>query len=384
MNLNKLLVVAGIAILGIIACSKKDASVNDSNTNTTMSLKIFTSNTRAVANANTNADESKIYKLDVFVFNGDVVDGYKQATSTDGNLNEVKGINVTAGNRTLVVIANSRKELKAITSKNALEAYTADDVTQELLTANNGLMMTSAMTDITIKAGKNVYGYDTGSETGTNYISEGTPLSLSRLAAKISLKSVEVNLSSPWEGYTVTPVQVFAYNVRGKSKFFGPSLVASDAAYFSGIDLTGFSGITPPVSVVKESLKDELTNFGSLTATPIYYYAFENDETHPTTLTVKAKILKDGTPLTNAEFPDAINADGFTYYTVVLNANEKGYEYTGTSVDHNSRLTRNTKYELSLVITKIGDNEPDPLKPSTLDVKIQVTDWVVVSQKVTY
>lgn len=115
MKLEKLFLLGAIAF-GLAACSNEDTPVVQQAKNATMSLKIVQGGTRAIGIPDDiTAGESKIKRLDVFVFNGDDVDGHKQATGED--VTEVKDIAVTIGSRTMLVVANATADMEPLPRK---------------------------------------------------------------------------------------------------------------------------------------------------------------------------------------------------------------------------------------------------------------------------
>lgn len=378
----------GAMALGMMACSNNDELSEVQKGSGTMSLKISLAGpTRAIGNSTLSADESKVKKLDIFVFKGDDVDGYKHADGED--LKEVKDIIVTTGERTLIVVANSPNDLKGITTKNALKAQIASDLEKQKVA--EGLLMTCEETaPFTIKPGKNFYGYPNGA-SGT-YHSQGKPLSLVRVVARVALVGANVNFQAPHANWSFESEEVFLFNAKKQSKFFGASLVEG-AELLSGINLDGFTGELKPNTWdngwVASYLKDTTKDLAAIKPTaPVYYYTFENNaEVQKTVLTVKGKLKDaDGQPVTKENYPRYVDENGFTYYSVVVNAARGGYTYSGENVEHNGKIIRNTQYNITLNIKRPGTNDPTilPDEAATLDVKVEVAPWIVVNQTVDY
>lgn len=393
MKISKLFLMGAIA-LGMVACNNDDAPQVQVK-NATVSLKITQAGTRAIGTSTLATEESNIKTLDVFVFNGDAVDGHKQATSTS-TVTEVKDIAVTTGARTLVVVANATADMGTITSKAALLDKLATDLSDQTLT--NGLLMTSEETgSFTIAAGKNYYGYPTGTAgTGETEHSVGAPVRLTRVAARVALVKADVAFEGSYAGFKFEPEQVFLYNAKKQSKYFGANLVEG-AELLSGVDLTDFNGVLKPATWDANAsawtvpyLQDAVTDLGTIAAaTPVYYYTFENDASiQPTVISIKGKIKKaNGDYATATEFPGAIadNA-GTTYYSIVVNGNRGGYTYDASYTDNDNKIRRNTQYNISVTIKHLGKDDPTdpPTEAAALDVNVQVVDWVVVGQSVVY
>lgn len=387
----------GAMALGMMACSNNDELSEVQKGSGTMSLKIdLAGPTRAVGTSTLTADESKIKTLDVFVFKGEDVDGYKHATASDGaSLTEVKGITVTTGNRTLVVVANSTNDLKGVTTKTALMAHIANDL--ETQKTANGLLMTSKETDeFPIKPGKNFYGYKDGiNGSDATYHSKDKPVSLVRVPARVALIGASVNFQDPHSGWKFMPEEVFLFNAKKQSKFFGASLVYGEEL-LSGLNFTdfpNFQGELKPnpweTGWAVNYLKDTAKDLSKITAnTPVYYYTFENDATkQKTVICVKGKLQDaEGNEVTKDKYPSYVDDNGFTYYSVVVNLARGGYQYGGTSVPHDGTIKRNTKYDITLNIKRPGTNDPTvlPDESATLDVLVTVAPWEVVTQEVDY
>ncbi len=401
MKLEKLFLLGAIA-LGLAACSNEDTPVVQQAKNATMSLRIVQGGTRAIGDSELTTKESKIKRLDVFVFNGDARDGYERAENEDG-VTEVKDIKVTTGSRTMMVVANAtftKEEMKAITSKADLLTKVATDLATQTL--ENGLLMTGEVTEaFTIAPGKNYYGYpDQPGVDAENQHSKNEPVKLIRVPARVSLISAVTAFEGSYAGFTFELEEVFLFNAKKQSKYFGdPGALVAGTELLSGVDLSSFGGPLKPGTWVPEwtapYLLDVKASFpaglGSITeATPVYYYVFENDASvQPTVLSIKGKIKKaDNTYATNGEFPDAIDAQGFTYYSILVNATRDGYTYPGenTGITGDKIIRRNTHYKISVTIKRIGKKDPTdpPIEPATLDVKVEVVDWKIVNQEVVY
>ena len=391
MKLEKLFLLGAIAF-GLAACSNEDTPVVQQAKNATMSLKIVQGGTRAIGIPDDiTAGESKIKRLDVFVFNGDAVDGHKQATGED--VTEVKDIAVTTGSRTMVVVANATADMGTITSKAALLGKVASDLAAQTL--ENGLLMTSEVTEeFTIQAGKNYYGYAAGQTPAGNEISVGVPVKLTRVPARVALVNAVTQFTGSYAEFTFEPEEIFLFNAKKQSKYFGnPGALVKGPELLSGVDLTDFDGTLKPDTWVPawkaDYLKDAFTSLDILSEKQVYYYVFENDASvQPTVLSIKGKIKKssaDDDYATATEFPGAIDSQGYTYYSIVVNANKEGYTYEGDT-PKDSKILRNTKYNISVTIKHLGKDDPTdpPTEAATLDVKVEVAEWEVVGQNVVY
>ncbi|MBR8719459.1 Major fimbrium subunit FimA type-1 [Bacteroides pyogenes] len=388
MKLEKLFLLGAIAF-GLAACSNEDTPVVQQAKNATMSLKIVQGGTRAIGIPDDiTAGESKIKRLDVFVFNGDAVDGHKQATGED--VTEVKDIAVTTGSRTMVVVANATADMGTITSKAALLGKVASDLAAQTL--ENGLLMTSEVTEeFTIQAGKNYYGYAAGQTPAGNEISVGVPVKLTRVPARVALVNAVTQFTGSYAEFTFEPEEIFLFNAKKQSKYFGnPGALVAGTELLSGVDLSSFGGpLKPAAWETADYLKDPFESLDILSEQRVYYYVFENDASvQPTVLSIKGKIKKssaDDDYATATEFPGAIDSQGYTYYSIVVNANKEGYTYEGDT-PKDSKILRNTQYNISVTIKHLGKDDPTdpPTEAATLDVKVEVPEWEVVGQNVVY
>lgn len=399
MKLSNLLLIGAIAF-GLAACNNENVPEVQTK-DATMSLRIMqtgiSSPIKAVGVAkDLVVSESAIDSLDVFVFNGDVRDGYKREVATKGTiLNKVEDISVTAGSRSIIVVANSPLDLSKTTSKKALLDFVHPNLLVQASTSI--LLMTSEETaPIEILPGVNYYGYPDSQADAAAEFSIGSPLQLTRVAARVALMGVTVNFEAPYENWTYKNESVFLFNAKMQSKFFGPSLVLGEEL-LSGLNLTNFGGPLKPykwdAAWTVDYLKDAVTDLTKITRdAPVYYYTFENDSVKvPTCISLQGKLLDANgdqvTRTTHSQFPninDIVDADGYTYYTVVVNAEKINYTYTaGYTPD--GTIKRNTQYNITLAITRPGVDDPtDPVEYAILNVEVEVTPWVIVEQGVTW
>lgn len=385
---------AAAVALGFASC-QKNSEVNSTSEGkqATVSVNVTQGSLRAIGNSDAStltAEESKVKKLEVFVFNGDARDGYKKETGAD--VKKVKDIAVTTGSRTIIVVANAFEDLSNITSKAALKATVSADLANQTLA--NGLLMTCEETDVfDVKPGKNQYGFKTGDtdlDATANQIKAETPIALTRVAARVALVKAETAFEGAYAGFKFEPTEVYVYNAKKQSKYFGTDL-NHGSDLLSGTDLTPYSGEYKPgtLPTTVAYLKDNVTDLSTITTDkPVYYYVFENDATiKPTIFTIKGKIKKaDNSYATKDDFPGAIDNDGFTYYSIVVNGNKGGYTYTGDATAKDSKIKRNTKYNLSVKIKHLGKDDPTvpPTESATLDVMIEVAPWLSVDQAIEY
>ncbi len=378
----KSILLAAIIALGFAACNNEDVPQVEQK-NATMSVKITqaTSGTRAVGADNAGiAGESEIKKLEVFVFNGDVLDGYDKAEGT--HVTEVTDIAVTTGARTIIVVANA-PELLGGNNKSTLLAEVAK--LKDYQTATSGLLMTAEETEsFTIVTGDNYYGYD-GTAEGTHH-EEDEPIELTRVLSRVALVGAEFtpDTDGPFKDWHFEPTEVYLFNVNETSNYF-ENLDASD--FVSGVELT--NGELAAQAYVAADVRGWLQDGYTYLSDEVYYYTFENQSATPTVLTIKGKLKKDATNYaTDEDLPGSIDEDGYTYYSILVNGD--GYDYSGSEVEKgeigNGKIYRNTQYNISVKITKPGTPDPTdpPVEDATLNVKVKVVEWEKVNQKVEY
>lgn len=226
----------GLAALAMTACNKDNEAEPVTEGNATISVVLKTSN----PNRAFGEDESKVAKLTVMVYNGEQQEAIKSAE----NATKVEDIKCSAGQRTLVVMANTG-EMK-LAGKTLAEVKA---LTTELTEGNQeaaGLIMTAEPVEVTLVAGNNYYGYD-GSQGG-NQISQDTPLEIKRVHARMAFTEIKVQMSPSYVNkYNFAPENIYALVAKKESNLFGASLANSDDAYLTG-SLTNFNGAYSPAN----------------------------------------------------------------------------------------------------------------------------------------
>lgn len=378
----------GLAALSLAACNK-DNGVNPVNEgDATVSVVLKTSN----ADRAFGQDEAKVAKLTVMVYDGERQEAIKSAE----NATEVRDIKCGAGARTLVVVANTSMDLvgKSLTQVKTL--------TTELTSANqeaNDLIMTAEPVEVTLKSGKNYYGY-TGVTEG-NQISQNAPLVIKRVHARIAFTNIKVELSDDYANvYKFVPEKIHALIAKKQSNLFGSTtLVNTDANYLTG-SLTTFNGeYTPTPSNYTQVSWLSRSYTEPTDAAPQGFYVLESDykvggKLHPTILCVEGKLQKKNASsgafvdLSEQDLADAVAAGWVnsetkkTYYPVLVNFISNNYTYNEGHTASN-KIVRNNKYDIKLKITGPGTNNPEnPITESAnLYVNCTVADWVVVNQE---
>lgn len=373
----------GLAALAMTACNKDNEAEPVTEGNATISVVLKTNN----PNRAFGEDESKVAKLTVMVYNGEQQEAIKSAE----NATKVEDIKCSAGQRTLVVMANTGAMELVGKTLAEVKALTTE------LTAENqeaaGLIMTAEPKTIVLKAGKNYIGYS-GSGEG-NHI-ENDPLKIKRVHARMAFTEIKVQMSAAYDNiYTFVPEKIYGLIAKKQSNLFGAALANADANYLTG-SLTTFNGAyTPPTNYANVPWLSR--DYVAPTAdAPQGFYVLENDYSanggtiHPTILCVYGKLQKNGADLAGADLAAAqaanwVDAEGKTYYPVLVNFNSNNYTYDNGYTPKN-KIERNHKYDIKLTITGPGTNNPEnPITESAhLNVKCTVAEWVLVGQNATW
>lgn len=375
----------GLAALAMTACNKDNEAEPVTEGNATISVVLKTSN----PNRAFGEDESKVAKLTVMVYNGE----QQEAIESVENATMVENIKCSAGQRTLVVMANTGEMKLAGKTLAEVKALTTE------LTAENqgaaGLIMTAEPVVVTLVAGNNYYGYD-GTQGG-NQISQNTPLEIKRVHARMAFTEIKVQMSPSYVNkYNFAPENIYALVAKKESNLFGASLANSNDAYLTG-SLTDFNGTYSPANYTHVDWLGRDYTEPSNNA-PQGFYVLEstyaqNAGLRPTILCVKGKLTKhDGTALSSEEMTAAFNAGWIvaddnptTYYPVLVNFNSNNYTYDNGYTPKN-KIERNHKYDIKLTITGPGTNNPEnPITESAhLNVQCTVAAWVLVGQNATW
>jgi len=389
MKIFKILLVTAIAF-GMMACNNEQdvPQVIDGPEATVSVMVVPTSNGPSVRLAGDLSAtgtaiataESAIKTLEVFIFSGGLPDGYGVATSTT-TVTQVLKIATHAGPKTFYVVANAT--IGAVANEAALLAETKNlpvDIA-------NGIPMTSEGKSVTLVAGENQYGFSAGTanyKSTAEQFSADNPVSLVRVNARVAIVAATLSANLPTDQVAIfdalTDIEVAMFNVPKASNLFGDSL-AMNADYFYGEAWPTTAG-----SYTTGNANDAFKQASELpivnTDAP-YFYVTENtatDAKEQMLIVLRGKPTK-GNPAV-AVVAEGLYTDstGYTYYPVWVNA--PGHTYSdGHTPD--SKILRNTQYNISLTINGIGNPTIDPVEEAFLDVNVSVEDWTVVNQNVT-
>ena len=388
MKIFKILLVVAIAF-GMMACNNEDVPQVIDGPEATVSVRVVpTSNGPSVRSAGDlsatgtaiETAESAIKTLEVFIFSGGLPDGYGIATGA--NVMQVLNIATHAGPKTFYVVANAN------IGDDVADEATLIAMTKEIpVVIANGLPMTSEGKAVTLKSGKNQYGFADGID---NYVStanqlSATALPLVRVNARVAIVSATLSNNLPDDQEAIfdalTDIQVAMFNVPNASNLFGASLALNDDYLLGEAWPTTAGSYTTGTANVAFKQASELPIVN--TDAP-YFYVTENTAEAPKEqmlIVLRGKPTK-GNPAV-AVVAEGLYTDstGYTYYPVWVNA--PGHTYSdGHTPD--SKILRNTQYNISLTINGIGNPTIDPVEEAFLDVNVSVEDWTVVNQNVAW
>ena len=337
--------------------------------------------------------EKHIEKLTAIVYKGEVQEAFKEG---EPGVAEVKNIECTAGNRTLVVLANVPASMDLVgKTKTELKQMTYDLAEDDK--THGKLLMTSEFKDITLKAGNNYYGYDNSVGTPEEQIAVDAPLQIKRVHAAIAFEGVKVQFKPEYKDFSVKfdDGMVLALIAKKNSMIFGSSLYnAANQDYLYGAAVP--HGTLTPANYTEAAWLKTAINQVDIKDSGMKkgFYVLENASTaHPTILCLKGTLVqKDGSDLTPEQMAKAFAAgwivaadDATTYYPVIINATSNHYNYNGGD-GQRDKIVRNTKYNVVLTITGPGTNKPEDKtdEKANLDVLCKIVDWVIITQNATW
>lgn len=217
--------------------------------------------TKATGTVNTDATgnlataEGNVKNVQVFVFNGDLLDGYA-SRSVSGSATTLTGateVNCTPGTRDIYCIVNA-PSLSSIKSKTALLAETS------LLSRNsnaNGFVMVGSKAGVTVAAG--------------NSNAQTVPVKI--IAAKIVLKQIENALKV---GGAITVKRVYITNVAGQINYGLTAYPNASGVWFNKGGYRSASGQNNGTFSQDLNLSANV-NPNSYYTTQHYFYAYPNN-----------------------------------------------------------------------------------------------------------
>lgn len=376
MKLSKLFLMGAIALgIGLTACNKEEVGIDPNAPEATVSVKIMRDanpGTKVIGdltdpgvNPDGVAAESAIKKVQVWVFAGNALNGYKESTTA-----EVKDIATSVGSRDIYVVVNG-KGLGSGISKANLEAAT-ENVPVDI---EDGLTMTAEKFTVSIKEGKNTIGYGEVAEAN-NLGSE--PVKVTRINARVAIATAALEVEDDALLDELKDVQVAMFNVQKTAKIFAPSETSGDWLYgaeWPSPETSYHAGVVTP-----SFLEGEVEFPIKITDAP-YFYVNPMATAGEMFIVLRGKPFKGGVAVEGEGL--YVDEDGYTYYPVWINQDGE-ISTENEAVIEDGKVYRNTQYNIYLTIKKIGNPTIDKPQEGTLDVKVVVEPWKVVTQNVVW
>ncbi len=189
------LAVLGMAVLGLSSCNKEAAGVADnSGTPIRIVVDVNSPATKAVgvtpvSGQAQSADEAKVNTLQIFVFNGEALDGYGSSVNS-----LAATVSCTAGSREIYAIANA-PSLASVTSKSALLSSVSSLANEP---ANFQMI---------------------GSKTETLRYDGTVSVDVRRLASRVVIRGIKNALANAAQAADFQLVSVYLTNVAGDVNF---------------------------------------------------------------------------------------------------------------------------------------------------------------------
>lgn len=368
------IIAVGLSLFALASCSKDNQPVNVNDLkDATLDIKVKASapgsSLKADGDENALEGEMNINSIAVLSFTADgsqlLVDPYwTNGMSVSGGEATVLNVPTKATIAMIAILANVPADaFKGVASYGDFQTRLAQlsDQSQSSL-AMSAQVITS---DDRLEEGDNYIGYST--QTNINNLS--SPLELTRLAARIELKSASTNFETndKLKGRTVRINSIYFANRKTASRY-------ASTAYWSAVMADGNLDNSPAVTLGQNL---------PLSGTPFRQYVMENtDSENPTAIVINATILANA----------AYQAETKNFSAVV---NENGVVLKG---DPHKYVKRNYIYRLNI---SFGPNSfegididdpipPDPPTPPTppapstgdLSVSVEVVGWGPVNQEV--
>ena len=340
--MKKIFLFAAIAALFTFTSCNEKMDVPSTAERVTVDVRIVSGSpmTKATGTVNTTTaeyqttDEATVQNLQVFIFNGDVRDGYASV-----NASEATQISCTAGTRDIYAIVNA-PSLGSVMTKTALLATAS-----YLLEDADKFEMVGSLSAQTVSSTASANDFT---------------VPVNRIASKIVVKSIENALAN---GGNFTVKRVFISNVAGENTYAGNAVPGASGTwynpggYFAANNLGTFTNDV--------NLSAAVAN-GSSYTTNHYFYAYPN----------------------NKEFAP-YNPSGWapkrTLLVVQIEYAGNLYDYPidlGVDLESNKMYVLNNLKLVNLGNQDDGDeggeDEEDPITGTTVDVDVTVVDWTLV------
>ena len=429
MKLRNLMYATMIAC-AFASCSKDEDGIDNGggqgNADATLSVKVLTSGVTKAA----DDDEAAIKSLSAYIFDATGAIEKKVDFETDEiAAEEVVDVELTAGAKTVFVLANQTPEIASLTAVSS-----ALDLANENTT--NGYSMNSKAYTFTIAANTHHYLGYTDDEVAAkvsdlpkvNVSGDAKkPVQLYRNIAKISLNKITFSPTSNFGSDAKLIISgVYLLHTHGKANLLPAemeewaSTEASTNSWLNGATNKSYAQWVLDLAnveaseLVKQYLPESVTyaNASYLNKSPEaaiellksantedfasdYSFAYENtDGTYHTLLVVAAKmeygdVKGDKAPV--RYYPISVGRQGLKAgANVVGETNDSGFTATGQRLNGITRnelgVLRNMQYNLSLTITGLGYQTPFGPKEDDytgiLDVQCEVVPFGQVNQEV--
>ena len=340
--MKKTLLLAALAALMIFtACEEKiDNPSQTSAEKVLLTVNVVgggqeTKATGTVTTETTNNDteaEAKVNNIQVFVFSGDVRDGYVSGSNVTS-----AQVECTAGTRDVYCLVNAPASLSSIVSKTTLLATVST-----LTNSPESFEMVGSRPSVPVAANSSV------------------TVPVNRIAAKIVIKSIENALRS---GGAITIKRVYISNVAGQMNYGLSTYVSASGTWYNKGGYRSAGSIGNFTQDIDLSVS---VNEGAKYTTNHYFYAYPNNY-------AQANYSSTWAPKR-------------TMLVVQIQYNNKLYDYP---VELGVDLASNKMYVIdNLKLVNLGNaddgkeggsDEENPVTGITAQVSIDVRDWTVIT-----
>ena len=402
MKINKLFI-AGIATIGILASCVNDQEVTQNTSGkdlvkVSLQLATGTATTRAVGALPTNTDvtgtdakESKINRVCVGIFkeDGTTVKIYETTsfnTLVDDPTKVGVSFNTTTDAKSVIIAANAPEGwFKNVANKDDFIVQTAG---LAYTTSSDGTSCTAQ--NSTIGQQSTALPMYSGEETltGTTSMTTNTPITLTRMVARVAITSITTNFDAAglYYGASFTPTEVFMYKANTSCNWAAwttsspSSLQTGESTTPTGTEINKETKPTVAESPTDYSYLSTgaISSFTSgALSSPYYFYVFPNSASTPTKLVIK------GTWFYNSKY-------SVVYYPIIINHAQLGTTFgadnpsipVGTT---DSQVAANTQYSLTATIKGKGVSSPgSDITPAAISLTVSVNPWNTTSQDVTF
>jgi len=330
--MKKLLLFAASAAL-IWACNKDNSNVAGVVESAELTVNICGDQTRATGIAGNETDEAKVSNVQVFVFNGNAVDGY-------GTVDKAKSLSVTctAGTRDIYAVVNAASLASVTTKENFLKKCSA-------LKEGSYEMIGSIASE---KIEKN----------------SSVNINVNRFASRVVVRKIKNALTSPaLKNQTFDVKKIYLTNVATKAEYDGVALSAANQTWKNQF---GYQAANNLGSFTNDDITSGSVANGSSYSTAHFLYGYPN--------------AYDYVPYTQGAAFSARRS----MLVVRIKIGETLYDYPIILPE----LESNKSYEISeLVITRPGnkddgkeggEDEENPVTGSEASFTVNVNNWSTV------